>query len=141
MPEFILNKPRAAHPFYDLDTFAKGYVEAMFFTNGDTGDDNENLLNHLGTERLTKAAVARIAADCALFQKRAAVLLRHAYRSNAYDEEQAGRDFWLTRQGHGAGFWDREVLERRNLGRKLSDVAQRFGEAYVETNRGWIYVR
>lgn len=24
-------------------------------------------------------------------------------------EEQAGRDFWLTRNGHGAGFWDRDV--------------------------------
>lgn len=24
-------------------------------------------------------------------------------------EEQAGHDFWLTRNGHGAGFWDRHV--------------------------------
>lgn len=23
------------------------------------------------------------------------------------DDERAGHDFWLTRAGHGAGFWDR----------------------------------
>lgn len=43
MPEFCLNESaRTAHPFYALSDFAKGYVEAMFFTNGDTGDERDN---------------------------------------------------------------------------------------------------
>jgi len=44
--------------------------------------------------------------------------------------EQVGHDFWLTRNGHGAGFWDRGLGE---LGKKLSDAAKTSGssDAYV----------
>ncbi len=106
MPEFILNHPaRRAHPFYALDDFAKGYVEAMFFTNGDTGDEREDLLNEFGIERLTRAAVESIAADCRAFlgyiMPDGCFAQQWIDRAEGYDMEQAGRDFWLTRQGHG----------------------------------------
>jgi hypothetical protein len=44
MPEFVLNRPHwwpSAAPDDDADLrdFACGYVEAMFFTNGDCGDE------------------------------------------------------------------------------------------------------
>jgi hypothetical protein len=39
--------------------------------------------------------------------------------------EAAGIDFWLTRNRHGAGFWDRGL---GNLGTRLTDAAQAFGE-------------
>lgn len=39
--------------------------------------------------------------------------------------EQMGRDFCLTRNGHGAGFWDRGLGE---LGDKLTDAAKTYGE-------------
>jgi hypothetical protein len=28
---------------------------------------------------------------------------------DAWDDTQIGHDFWLTRCGHGAGFWDRDL--------------------------------
>lgn len=160
MPEFILNAPQRfhacpgersgppAHPYYALDEFAKGYVEAMFFTNGDTGDsERENYLNELGTDRLTRAAVASIAAYCAEFQNNAAALLKQAYTLD-YTPEQAGRDLWFTAQGHGVGFWDRDVLDvpadavpDAGLDRALSVVAKHSGETTVETWRGWIHHR
>lgn len=41
-----------------------------------------------------------------------------------------GYDFWLTRNGHGVGFWDRGLGER---GDKLSSIAKGMGpkEVYV----------
>jgi|TARA_R110002020_G_scaffold320795_1_gene536666 hypothetical protein len=42
--------------------------------------------------------------------------------------DSAGHDFWLTRNGHGAGFWDRGLGE---LGDRLSDAATAFGEAHL----------
>ena len=36
----------------------------------------------------------------------------------------AGHDFWLTRCGHGAGFWDRGVGE---TGERLTKAAEKFG--------------
>ena len=43
---------------------------------------------------------------------------------------QLGHDFALTRDGHGAGFWDRGYGER---GERLTDAAKSFGsvEAYI----------
>jgi len=111
MPEFVLNDDRPLH----LDEFMSGYVEAMFFTNGDTGEENENLLSDLGTGRLTKKALASIEADCRAFlghvMPDGCFVQQWLDRVEEYDAEQAGRDFWFTRQHHGAGFWDRDVLD------------------------------
>ena len=38
---------------------------------------------------------------------------------------QIGHDFWLTRNHHGAGFWDRGLGE---IGEKLTEVAQIYPE-------------
>jgi hypothetical protein len=45
-----------------------------------------------------------------------------------YDWEMLGHDLWLTRNGHGAGFWDRNELKKDGLGDKLSDIARKMGE-------------
>jgi len=42
------------------------------------------------------------------------------------DPEQCGHDFALTRNGHGAGFWDRGLGER---GERLSKAAKVYGES------------
>lgn len=42
-----------------------------------------------------------------------------------HDADYAGHDFWLTRNGHGAGFWDRGIGE---LGEHLSDASRAYGE-------------
>lgn len=150
MPQFILNAPdqhpahgKACHPFYTLDEFARGYVEAMFFTNGDTADENDNLLNEMGVERLTRAAVASIKHDCGRFTgilHEGRFLRQWLDGAAGYDDAQAGRDLWFTRQGHGVGFDDREELNAATKA-ALYTAARQFGEANVETSRGWIYHR
>ena len=45
-------------------------------------------------------------------------LTRNEQRSG---EDHAGQDFWLTRNGHGAGFWDQGLGE---LGDRLSAAAK-----------------
>lgn len=147
MPEFILNTPSAKRPVYnDFDDFAKGYVEAMFFTNCDCGDEKrENHANELGVDRLTNKSLQNIKAQCADFQVEADALLQLAYEQD-YDEAEAGRDFWFTRQGHGVGYWDREALEvaqmtingPMSIGDQLSKIAKTFGEANCDIYRGWI---
>lgn len=42
------------------------------------------------------------------------------------DAEQCGHDFYLTRNGHGAGFWDRGLGAR---GERLSQAAKVWGES------------
>lgn len=42
------------------------------------------------------------------------------------DAAQMGHDIWLTRNGHGAGFWDRTELEG-DLGQILTQYAEDIG--------------
>ena len=45
--------------------------------------------------------------------------------------ERIGHDFYLTRNGHGAGFWDRwfDGGERETMGNGLADAARTWGES------------
>ena len=39
-----------------------------------------------------------------------------------------GHEFWLTRNGHGSGFWDKDLGE---LGDKVTEICIEFGEKYI----------
>jgi hypothetical protein len=106
-----------------LDDFAKAYVVAALWSSHDDGEplDDEHTI-----EDIASPTLEQMAADCARFQRDNAELLDAAYDTGGYGgEEQAGHDFWLTRNGHGAGFWDRGLGD---LGKRLSDVARRYGD-------------
>lgn len=65
--------------------------------------------------------------------------LKKVYQENlldVMDASQFGHDFWLTRNGHGAGFWDRsyENDENGDIGDRLTKIAKSFGE--VELYKG-----
>lgn len=49
-------------------------------------------------------------------------VIRYAER-----ETMMKHDFWLTRNGHGAGFWDRTELDADELGDRLTVLAKEFG--------------
>lgn len=81
---------------------------------------------YFGLTDFTEIALLNARDDCANFQ-----------RDNAGDladecPERAGHDFWLTRNGHGAGFWDGDYDGPGvKLGRTLSDIAKGYGEQWV----------
>lgn len=103
---------------------AQHYTEALFFTDsGDLGDPVEE-----GAELLPSAA-QQIGLDCLLFARVAWPLLTapDAETGNSWTASQAGHDFWLTRNGHGAGFWDREGLP---FGEELTALCAVFGEQH-----------
>lgn len=63
-------------------------------------------------------------ADCAAFLLAARDILARVSITPA----QLGHDLWLTRNGHGAGFWDRGLDE---AGDALSDLAHKLGETSI----------
>ncbi len=40
------------------------------------------------------------------------------------ESEQVGHDLWLTRNGHGSGFWDRDLGE---IGDELTGISEKLG--------------
>lgn len=107
----------------DIDDILQGYIECALWSS--TGDDDQPL-DH-GHSDVTPETRAGMREDCARFARENAADLI-AYVEKGHGWAHAGHDFWLTRNRHGAGFWDRRLGA---LGARLSDAAQKFGEAYL----------
>lgn len=117
----------------NLNAFIAGYIEALFFADTATNSDGETV-EHLSGLDLSPAAMEECRAECAQFLDLAGSKVMLAIAgSDDYDHTQAGRDFWFSRQGHGAGFWDRGL---GMVGDDLHNVAEHFGEKhlYIENN-------
>ena len=102
-----------------LDAFTAAYIEAIYFTETGDSDQPSQEIEMSGELRDT------IIAECAEWQADNAKLLAEAYERVGYDEARAGHDFWLTRNGHGAGFWCRDELKGDSLGERLSLASRR----------------
>lgn len=89
----------------DFDTFFEAMLTAALWS---TTDDNGEPLdkNHSITD-IDPDCLQMLKAHALSFWIRMWYYLDHEkpeFRSSVV--EQAGHDFWLTTQGHGAGFWD-----------------------------------
>lgn len=136
MPEHIMPIGDAikARSFNSLDDFTQGYVQAMFFTECHS-DAPE--LEEMTFGDLAPATLAAMVEDCKAFQESCAADLEIAY-ATGYEPNQAGIDFWLTRNGHGAGFWDRGLGA---VGDRLSDACEPWGSRYAYAgDDGRLYV-
>ena len=109
----------------DLDTILAHYIAAVVFT--EAADDIDFELN-----RFSPAALEKSKADVNKFVADAGDLL-----TDDWSDDQVGHDIWLTRNGHGAGFWDRQLPN----GDELSDIARAMGErSAVLGDDGMIYI-
>ena len=106
------------HP---LSKLVSEYREAMVWA--DTPDDERDAW--AGAE-LSPDALAKSHNDCRSFYERAQPIIEELGDGETY---HYGHDFWLTRQGHGAGFWDGDYPEPAAT--KLTELAQTFGESYL----------
>ena len=106
-----------------LDQFTRAYAVAALWSS--TDDEGEPLDKGRHCDDIAPDALAAMAADCAKFQADNAKLLTRAMEHTGHDLTQAGHDFWLTRNGHGAGFWDGDW---KPFGDLLTDAAKAFPE-------------
>ena len=80
----------------EFEKFYTACVEALYFT--DTGEDEQPPKD----AELADETVATLRDECETFWRRYRLHIDAAGQT----PEQAGHDFWLTRNHHGAGFWD-----------------------------------
>lgn len=82
--------------------FTHACVEALYFT------DTSESVQPLRDVELAIETRLDLEFDCRSFWRRFGCYIEHVANENtgpANTIEQAGRDFWFTRNGHGAGFW------------------------------------
>ena len=106
----------------NLDGFQEGYVDCALWSST---DDNGNSLYSYNITDIASPTLKQMVQDCDIFRQQNQELLE-LYHEYGFDEKQAGHDFWLTRNHHGTGFWDREIPKK--LGQRLTKAAQKFHE-------------
>lgn len=120
-----------------LDEMCAAYVECALWSSIDMREPLDTEAEPFDAwatiDDLADECRLEMTADCAAF-------LRDEYTpevAQLWDIGQFGHDFWLTRNGHGAGFWDRG---HGDIGRKLTDAAKVYGEVDLYTgDDGRIY--
>jgi hypothetical protein len=139
----------------NFEKFVAGYLECAAWA--DAPEDSN--------ARFTNAAKREAADVCREFIEACGPLINQA--AEVRDWSYLGRDFWLSRCGHGTGFWDREELtalqpcalvygverwgggcfsiDAGDLGRALGDIAygthnaiSRFAYPSLVAYRGWL---
>lgn len=114
------------------------YETAAYWSSNSETDDagGEPLDTYMaahGTEA-SEACLGRFRADVEAFLRECE---REGLDLSACNAEQVGHDFWLTRNHHGAGFWDRDAdtYGTAEVRDRLDALARAFGETilYVDT--------
>ncbi len=113
-----------------LNDFFDAYVTCALWSSNDEG--GKPLDASFGREDIAPSALIRMRDDCHGFIVRASMKIRRNWNADS-----AGHDFWLTRNGHGAGFWARGEPD----GPLLTKYAEEYGpcDLYVG-NDGSIYL-
>jgi hypothetical protein len=113
----------------DVHEFIKGYVACILWSSTDNND--VQLEENYSADDFSPEAHDRIEADCRSFLHQAGPFLtadRYKGQKLGTLESHAGHDFWLTRVGHGSGFWDGDwVGEEPGLDGPLTKAARSFG--------------
>lgn len=121
---------------YDLDAFVDSYIETALWSSTDESDDSggDPLDANYTADDLTCKAKTAMRHDCREFVRFQLADLQASGLSPA----RAGHDFWLTRNGHGAGFWDEGIGE---IGNRLTAASKPYGSCDLYVSRKRIHVQ
>jgi hypothetical protein len=114
-----------------MDTFLASYIETALWSSNDNNGVPLDSFEYADSE-LAEETVKAMQADCIKFQAEAEKLFE-VFNCNSNDypisilDYHVAHDFWLTRNHHGAGFWDGDYPEP--LAEQLTALAHQFGES------------
>lgn len=114
-------------PRDSLTEFTDAYIVAALWSSLD--DDGNPLGDRFDSDDIDSETLAAMRADCrAFYIANETHILCDGGPSiaTASQVEVAGHDFWLTRCGHGAGFWDGDWPEPHATA--LDSASKAFGD-------------
>jgi hypothetical protein len=112
----------------NIDTALEHYLICALWSSYDSyNGDGEPLDSNYGLEDIDGESIAEHREQLADFIEANAEDIEQSGMS----DEMLGHDFWLTRNGHGAGFWDRGYPD--GIGERLTASCKPYGssDAYV----------
>lgn len=115
-----------------LNVFVESYIETALWAS--TDEQDQPLDKRFNAGHLSEDDWFHVVSQCADFLTRPEVReCMKAYPWDADAYKQAGHDFFLTRNGHGAGFrdgqWDGWGNHGESFGNALAEAAKATGES------------
>ena len=108
-----------------MDKFLASYIEtALWSTTDEDGVPLDN--SKYSDAELHPKTLERFKADCEKFILESSKILACDTTNDSHPTYHIAHDFWLTRNRHGAGFWDGDYPEP--IATKLTELAHSFGE-------------
>lgn len=125
-----------------VQEMVSGYAVCALWSSYDW--DSEDGAMHLDTEYavsdIAPETMAEMVADCVAFAEANADDLETFSRLACVDESQWGHSFWLSRNGHGAGFFDWSHPEELGAAcKRLQDAARVYGTVELYLHEGKVY--
>jgi hypothetical protein len=133
-----------------FEVFLHGYLVCALWSSNDESDASGGQPMDLNydVDDIAADSLQRMRADAlAFYTDNAADLARYVEDPSTADRVArcageggpwafAGHDLWLTRNGHGAGYWDRGLAD--DLGDRLSAAAKALGgcDLYIAAEEG-----
>ncbi len=108
----------------NLDDFTRAYIKCALWSTNDESDASGGVPmdDHYWIDGIDPDTLAKIVTDCRQFQA-------EHWEDICNNVEGAGHDFWLTRNGHEAGFWDGDWPEPAAT--RLTKASKAFGEFHL----------
>lgn len=107
----------------ELTRFEQSYIETMVWSSTDDKGHNFDGAEYYDVE-FADETLQKIRKDCDSFVAQSNIICEHMV--TRLHSEQVAHDFWLTRNRHGAGFWDGDYP--KDIGEALTNLAHSFGE-------------
>jgi len=105
-----------------IDAMTEAYIDAIYFIEmGDDGQPEPGAPLCPNAKLEAWSACHRLRLACS-----------GEIDLSQYDAAQIGHDLWLTRNGHGVGFWDRPEIYGVDNARTLTLMARAMGEHNAE---------
>lgn len=122
----------------DFNKFFNGYVDAALWSSTDNSDDSggEPLDANYDKSDIDKKALRAWKKDCVAFMRSEKADLKKFMDETGVGWGSCGHDFWLTRNGHGAGFWDRGAGD---VGERLSKACKPYGSVDLYVHDGKVH--
>jgi len=119
----------------DFQEFFDGYVETALWSSHDESDESggEPMDANYTVEDIADECLATMRQDCQKFFDAHYDLVENEIANETFRHgpdygpwAHVGHDFWLTRNHHGAGFWDGDYSD--DAGEILTEASEAFGE-------------
>jgi len=126
----------------ELDAFTLAYLEAILWAETDNTDESggEPLDSNYSIYDFDPASLDKAVEDCRRFQEENAADLARYNHPDWTAAELGGHDFHLTRNGHGAGFWDRTDCLPQEARDRLTAAAQKYGDPCISADGEYVYI-